>query len=141
LIVVAPLLPLFLPSLPALLLPLLSANTITTVAAAKTTALIPSATAKTTATGFFCSHHHFLSVSTAHRQCICRVDTPSVSAAVPPLPLPPMPWPPPFLPRQTLLLKIANLQVGRRQQRLVAADTMIKSDASKRSILDNISLF
>ena len=37
--------------------------------------------------------------------------------------------------------KKSNLQVGQHQQMMVAADTMVKSVGSKRSFLDNISLF
>jgi hypothetical protein len=89
----------------------------------------------------FCRRHHFLSDSTDCRQRIRRVDTPSVSATAAPLPLSPMPLPPPFLPRQPPLPKISSLQVGWRQQRMVTADTMVKSVESGRSTLDNIYLF
>jgi hypothetical protein len=143
LIVVAPLLPLFPPPLPAPLLLLLFADTITTFATTKTTAQIPSATAAAAATAAAFLPPSPLPISdfTDYRQRIRRTDTPFVSAAAAPLPLSMTPLPPPFPPRQPPLPKMSNLQVGRRQQRIVGADTMVKSVGSGRSTLDNISLF
>ena len=113
-------------------LSLLSAGTIATVAVAATTAPVIFSITATTAAYF-----------------------PVAGTAAFMFPSPPPMFPPPPLPlplcsrcwlaticfRCHHLTKIASLQVVWCQRRRVEADTMVKLVRSKRSILDNISLF